>query len=56
MGRKEFDRMVHGDQRNRDETQDEITDLGRTAIKGMTTVATVSVAGSVLGGVLGSMK
>ena len=60
MGREEFDAMVFGDARKRERheesTSDDIGEIGKTAVKGVVTVAEIGVAGAVLGGILGGLK
>jgi hypothetical protein len=49
---KHVRKLVSGDGHG----SDEIAELGREAIKGVTTVGTVAIAGSVMGGIVGSMQ
>jgi len=61
MGRQEFDDMVYGPSQKRsrsreDRTEDDVSEIGKTAVKGVVAVAEIGVAGAVLGGMLGAMK
>lgn len=65
MAAEDFERLVYGSnnqrpRRNntprRDNTSDDMNDLGRTAVNGLVTVAEVGVLGAVVGGVLGAVQ